>query len=157
MKSIRNAVSLLFLGLFATSAQQTQSPPMPSELQYFRFILINLANPEHSAEANRLFENGLVKQLGLNDQEKALIHLAGQSLISTMASLRQSAAQVTAGKTTLSPSDSAQLAALDGQLDQAILQLSTQILSRLRPLTADRLRFPGRHVAASVRTVQGGN
>ena len=157
MKSIRKVVPLLFAVLFTIGAQQTQSFPTPSELQYFRFILINLASPEHSAETNRLFENGLVKQLGLNDQEKALIHSASQGLTSTMVSLRKSAAEVSAGKTTLSPADSSKLATLNGQLDQAVLQLGTQILNGVRPLTADRLRFQGRHAAASVRATEGGN
>jgi hypothetical protein len=136
--------------------QASQAPPTTDELQYFRFMLMNLASLDHSPESIKAFESSLVKHFGLNAQESAAIHGAAQSLNAVLKQLRQSAQAQTNGKRTLSAPDIASLSALSAQREQLILTLSSQILNSVRPETAARMRVPGRVVAAAVAKANGG-
>jgi hypothetical protein len=120
-------------------------------MQYLRFMLLNVASLDHSADAIQAFEDSLVKQFGLNAQESLAIHSAGQTLRPFLAQLRQSASAIVTGRTVLSPADSAALASVNAQREQKIAELANQILNSVRPETADRLRVPGRILATQVK------
>ncbi len=137
--------------------QVTQKPATPDELQYFRFMLMNLASVDHDPAAIKMFEDSLVKQFGLNTQESAVIHAKAQSLNALLKQHRQSAQATLRGKKTLAPSDAAALSALDQQREQVIANLSNEILNAVRPETAGRLRAPGQIAATTVKKSQGIN
>jgi hypothetical protein len=134
---------------------QSQAPVTKDELQYFRFMLMNLASLDHSPTAVAAFEAALVPQHGLNAQEAAQIHAAGQTLAALLQQIRSSANAITAGKKTLSDSDTAALQALINQRDQLLETLANQILNSVRPETAGRLRKPGQIMAAGVKNQTG--
>jgi|SRR5271157_1207241 len=134
---------------------QSQAPVTTDELQYLRFMLMNLASQDHSATAVAAFESSLVPQHGLNAQEAAQIHSAGQTLAALLQQIRRSANDITAGKKTLSDADVAALQALSNQREQLIETLANQILNSVRPETATRLRTPGHIVAAGVKNQSG--
>jgi hypothetical protein len=132
-------------------AQTSQRPATTDELQYLRFMLLNVASLDHSPDAVKSYEDSLVQQFGLSSKDSAAIHAAGQTLKPLLAQLRQSSRGVVAGKSALSPADSAALANLNAQREQTIANLANQILNSVSPAAADRLRAPGRIVANQVR------
>jgi hypothetical protein len=90
-----------------------------------------------------------VRHFGLNRSDSAAIHGAGQTLKPLLAQLRQSAHNIVAGKSALSSADSAAIANLNAQREQAIVNLANQILNSVSPAAADRLRVPG-HILANI-------
>jgi len=147
MTSVKRAC---VLGLLAGAClAQSQAPATTDQLQYFRFMLMNLASLDHSPSAVTAFGNHLAPQFGLNSQESAQIQSAAQQLATLLLQIRASAATITAGKTVLSDADAASLAALSSQREQLITTLANQILNSVRPETAARLRMPGQIVAAA--------
>ena len=127
------AILLLSGGAFA---QGPQALATADELKYLRFLLLNVASLDHHPTAVQSFEGQLVKQFGLNIQESAAIHAAGQTLKPLLAQHRQSSSAILAGKTRLTPTDLAALARLDTQREQTITNLANQVLSSVRGETA---------------------
>jgi hypothetical protein len=123
---------------------------VPSEQEYLRFILLNIASLDHDPEGIKVFERQLVKQFGLNTRESESIHAAGQALKPLLDQNRRTGRTMAAGARALSPSDLAVLQELDAQREQRIAALANQILSEVRPLTADRLTAAGRNLAAGI-------
>jgi hypothetical protein len=144
-----------FVLLAGACFAQSQAPVTTDELQYFRFMLMNLASLDHSPAAVTAFENSLVPQHGLNAQEAAQIHAAGQTLAALLQQIRQSANAITAGKRSLSGADVAALQALINQREQLIESLANQIVNSVRPVTATHLRTPGHIVAAGAKNQSG--
>ena len=144
---------LLCCGCYAQSAQPLATT---DELQYFRFMLMNLASLDHSPKAIDAYEASLVKQFGLNTQESATIHASAQRLNALLAQLRQSSEAVVNGKKSLSSADTTTLCSLSDQRDQLINTLANEILNAVRPETAARLGAPGHIVAASAMQGQVG-
>ncbi len=73
MRTFANLLcSCLILG--GCYAQTSQAPATPDELQHFRFMLMSLASLDHGQSVNKLYDDYLVKQFGLNSQELTLIH-----------------------------------------------------------------------------------
>jgi len=134
--------------LLASAICLGQAPPVPSEQQYLRFILLNIASLDHDPEGIKAFESHLVKQFGLNAQESASIHAAGQALRPLLDQNRRAGRTIAAGKRVLAPGDLAALRDMDAQREQRIAVLASQILSDVRPVTAARLTAAGRNVAA---------
>ena len=145
----------VFVLLAGAGFAQSQAPVTKDELQYFRFMLMNLASQDHSPAAVAAFESSLVPQHGLNAQEAAQIHTAGQTLAALLQQIRQSSNAITAGKKPLSDAAVASLQALTNQREQLIETLANQILNLVRPETAARLRTPGHIVAAGVKNQTG--
>ena len=114
-----------------------------SQMKYLRFLLLNVGSVDHSPDAVKSFEGSLVLQFGLNVQESAVIHSAGQNLNTVLAQLRQSSQTVVAGKTVLTAAEIGTLENLNAQREQAIASLANQILNSVSPLTAARLMSPG--------------
>jgi hypothetical protein len=135
--------------LGASVCLAAQPPATPEEIQYLRFLLLNVASLDHSPEAIKSYEDSLVRHFGLNNNESAAIHTAGQTLKPVLAQHRQSSRTIVAGKSVLSPVDSEALANLDAQREQTIVNLANQILNSVSPAVADRLRVPG-HILANV-------
>ena len=131
-------------------AQTSQPPATPDEVQYLRFMLLNVASLDHGPDAIKAYEDSLVKLHGLNAQESAAIHSAGQSLHGLLAQLRQSTRAIVANKTLLSGADKAALDNLDAQREKAIVDRANQILNSVRGETATRLRAPGHILANAV-------
>ncbi|MCL5745462.1 MAG: hypothetical protein M1541_16320 [Acidobacteria bacterium] len=127
-----------------------QELPVPSEQQFLRFILLNIASSDHDPEAIKAFESHLVKQFALNAHESASIHAAGQALRPLLDQNRRAGRTIAAGKRVLSPGDLAALRDLDSQREQRIAALASQILSDVSPITAVRLTTAGRNLAAGV-------
>jgi hypothetical protein len=137
-------------------AQGPQPAATADELRYFRFMLMNVGSIDHSPKAIDAYEASLVKQFGLNTQESAAIHAAGQRLNALLTQLRPSSKAVVNGKKNLSAADATALSALSDQREQLIATLANEILNAVRPETAARLRTPGHMVAGSVKQGQGG-
>src|SRR6266567_8597700 len=104
MKRFMKACAFAVL-CFAWYAQAQQVPATQDELQYFRFMLMNLASLDHGTKAINMFEASLRPQFGLNDQEAATLHAAAQALKIRLIQLRESARRVASGKTSLSAAD----------------------------------------------------
>jgi hypothetical protein len=138
-------------------AQSSQAPASTDELKFSSFMLMSVGSVDHDPKAIAAYETSLVRQFGLNAQESAAIHAAGQTLHALLLQLRPQAQAIVRGKTSLSNTDAASLAGLIAQREQLITTLSNQILNTVRPQTADRLRVPGHIVAAAVNKAQGGN
>jgi hypothetical protein len=139
---------LLFL-CSCCHAQGNQAPATPDELQYFRFMLMNVGSIDHSPGAIKNYEDGLVRQFGLNNQESALIHAAGQRLNALLRQLRQSSQSITHGNRNLTGEDGKALQALIDKRDELIQTLSSEILNGVRPAAAGRLRSPGAIVSGA--------
>jgi hypothetical protein len=154
MKSPFEKCAVLLLAASACFAQ-TQAPATVDEMQYLRFLLMNLASLDHSRDAVQRFEDGIVKQYGLDKQEMVAIRAAGSELNTLLKQLRQSARAIVPGPTGLTPADSATLAGLSEQRERTIETLANRILNSVRPATATRLRQPGRVLATRVRRTQG--
>ena len=142
MKSFQKWVVCL-LAAGACFAQGSQPPASADEMQYLRFMMMNLASLDHHPDAVQRFEGGLVRQFGLNQQETARIHAAANELNALLKQLRQSSRAIVPGKSGLTPGDLAALSALAAQREQKIQSLVDGILNSIRPETAARLRAPG--------------
>lgn len=149
-------ICVFVLICYGCFGQTTQAPATPDELTYFRFMLMNLASIDHDPAAIKMFEDSLVKQFGLNQQESAMIHAKTQPLNVLLNQHRQSAQGILKGKKTLSATDAAALNALTQQREQLVASLSNEILNSVRPETAARLRTPGQIMATRIKKVQGG-
>jgi hypothetical protein len=126
---------------------QSVPPASVDEIKYLRFLLMKAGSIDHSADSVDRFERGIVKQFGLDNQEAAAIHAAGQEMKGVLNRLRQSAKAVTTGKPVLAPSDFASLSKLAVERDAALDALANRILASVRPATAARLRAPGQILA----------
>lgn len=168
-KTLLNATCVFAILCFGCYAQTAQTPVTTDELQHFRFMLMNLASLDHDPNAVSAYEASLVTAFGLNSQEEATIHAAGQSLKTQLAQLRQSSQAIMAGSNaspaatsqagasgTLSATASAALSSLSAQREALIVTLANQIVNSVRPETAARLRKAGTIVANAIRTSQGG-
>ena len=138
----------LLLVSSACYAQTSQPPATPDEMQFLRFMLMNLGSIDHDQKAVAAYEDLLIKEFGLTTQESAYIHAQGQLLNAQLKQLRTQSQAVTSGKQNLSASDAAALTGLTNQREQTISTLANQILSTVRPETATRLRNPG-HILAN--------
>jgi len=140
----RRSLCLTATIALAAFGQSSQSPATTNELQYFRFMLMNLASIDHGVDAIALYERALIRQFGFNQQESALVHAAAMRLNALQRQLRSSSQAIRNGKNKLSGGDVGALERLDAQREQLIITLSNEILNSVRPETADRLRGPGR-------------
>jgi hypothetical protein len=129
-------------------AQVGQPPATLDELQYLRFMLMSVASIDHHSRSAKTYEDGLIKLFGLNAQESAAIHAAGQEMNALLKQLSQSASAVAPSRVTASPAQAATLSALATQREQRLEILANRILNQVRSETAARLRAPAR-VAAS--------
>ncbi len=151
MKSPLQTCIVLALAAGACFAQATLPPATVDEMQYLRFLLMNIASLDHSPEAIQRFEDGIGKQFGLDKQEAAVIRAAGDELNVLLKQLRLASRAIVPGRSGLTPADSAALATLAVQREQKIEFLANRILNSVRPVTAARLRAPGRVLASKVR------
>lgn len=127
-----------------------QATSLPSEQQYLRFILLNIASLDHDPQAIKTFESQLVKQFGLSAPESAVFRAAGEALRPLLDQNRRTGRSMVAGKLALSPSDLATLRDLDAQRELRIAELASQVLRDVRPATAARLLAAGRNLASGV-------
>jgi hypothetical protein len=142
--------------VLAVHAQTTPTPATANELEYLQFMLTNLASPDHSSGAIKMYEDSLRPQFGLTTEEASLIHASGQSLKPLLVQFRASSQAITNGKAALTDSDSKAIAALVAQRNSQIATLVNGILANVRPETAERMRMPGNVVAAAIKATQGG-
>jgi hypothetical protein len=143
---------LLLLSLSAACyAQSSQPPATADELQFFRFMLMNVGSIDHHPNAVAAYEASLVKQFGLNPQESGFIHGQGQRLNALLKRLRREWQAIVSGKKHLSGADADALTALINQREELIATLTNEILNGVRAQTAGRLRAPGQVIAAKHR------
>lgn len=144
----------LVLMLLATSlfGQGAQRPATSDELDYLRFLLLNMGSIDRDPNATKS-EYLLAKQFGLNDQETVAIRAAGLELKTLLIQQRQTARALVPGRTGFSASDAATFRALSTQREQRIEVLANRILNQVRPQVAERLRKPGREIAEKRRSV----
>ena len=148
MKLASNGLVVFLLAGLACYGQGSQSPVTADELEHLRFVLMSVGSIDHHAIAVNSYEDMLAKRFGLNSQESAVIHAAGQELNALLKQLHQSAFTIMPGRSGLSQADKATFAALAAQREDKLVQLANRILSQVRPETAARLRASGRVVAA---------
>jgi len=132
------------LAVYARLVQGQQPAATKDELQYLRFLLMNMASVDAHPNSVKVFEDGLVKQLGLNAHETASIRAAGQEMNALLKQLQQAAKSIAPAKSRLTPASASALAALAEQREQRLEALANRILSQVRAETASRLRMPGR-------------
>jgi hypothetical protein len=136
-------------------AQTVQSSAAPTQIQYLRFILMNIASLDHAQEATDHFEALLVKQFGLTTQDSAAIHGAAMTLRSSLVQIRKSSQSVAGGSAALSSNSAATLNSFANQREQLISTLSSQVLSALAPATAARLTAAGNLVTNHPASLMG--
>jgi hypothetical protein len=153
MKAFHACVVVL-LAAGSCLAQALQAPATTDEMQYLRFLVMNLASLDHKADAIQKFEDGLVKQFGLNQQETAAIRASANELNALLKQLRQSSVAIVPGKSGLTPADITAFSQLAAQREQKIESLVNRILNSVRPETAARLRAPGRILTAKAKKNQ---
>ena len=85
------------------SCARPQPAATLDEMKYLRFVLLNVVSLDNSPAAVQSYEDHLVELHGLNAQESAVIHAAGQSLKPLLAQLRESARANSAANRPLSP------------------------------------------------------
>lgn len=147
-QSSRIALAGLLSQAFSCFGQTAQSPATADELKYFRFLLMQFGGIDHHPSAKAAFERNVTLQLGLNNQEVAVLRAAGQELQVLLLQSRPTVRSIRPDPTgRLSPADRATLAALNVQRDQKIELLANRILNQVRPQTAVQLRLPGRILA----------
>ncbi len=129
-------------------AQSSRPPVASDEMKYLRFVLLNVSSLDNSPAAIKSYEDHLVKLHGLNAEESAVIHTAGQVLKPLLAQLRESARTISAANQALPATAIAALDEIEARREQQISDLANQILSAVRPETAARLKVPGQLVAA---------
>ncbi|HLH18972.1 MAG TPA: hypothetical protein VKX45_17260 [Bryobacteraceae bacterium] len=127
---------LLLLLACACHAQSSQPPVTADELQFFRFMLMNIGSIDHHPDAVAAYEASLVKQFGLNSQESGFLHGQGQRLNALLKQLRRQSQAIVSGKKNLSAADADALTALINQREQLITTLANEILNAVRPETA---------------------
>ena len=142
--------SFLRAVLLASAVCFAQTPSLPTEQQYLRFILLNIASLDHDPKTIKAFETQLVKQFGLDTRESALLHAAGQTLRPVLDQNRRTGRAVVAAKKTLSAGDVTTLRELDAQRELRIGGLANQVLRDVRPTTAARLATAGRTAVTGV-------
>jgi len=144
----------LVLTLLATAlfGQGTQRPVTTDELDYLRFLLLNMGNIDRDPNATKS-EYFLRKQFGLNDQEIIAIRAAGLELRTLLIQQRQTARALVPGRSGFSASDAATFRVLVAQREHRIEVLANRILNQVRPQVAERLRKPGREIADKRRSV----
>ena len=151
MKVLLRTGIVLLLACVAGNAQAPQPLATVDEMQYLRFMLMNLASLDHSPDAIQRFEDGLVKHFGLDKQETTMIRGAANELNGLLKQLRQSSRAIVPGRAGLTPADAAAFSKLGAQREQMIGSLANRLLNSVRPVTAARLRAPGRVLAGKVR------
>jgi hypothetical protein len=156
MKSLLSSACVLIAISLTCRAQGSQPPVTQAQLQYFRYMLMNLGSVDHSQDSISSFEASLVPAFGLNSQEAATIHSAGQTLNVLLVQIRQSSQAITSGKAALSASDLSALSALAAQREAEIVTLANQIVNAVRPQTAAQLEMAGTIVANALTAAQGG-
>ncbi len=102
-------------------------------------------------------EDAVISLYGLNTQEAASVHSAGQSFAAALVSFQNQETNLLAGKTAMTDDDRAAVASLSAQLDQVVAAMANQVLSSVRPQTAILLRRQGDVIAQFTGTAQKGN
>lgn len=144
----------LVITLVLTALCQAQAPPAPAtvdEMQYLRFMLLNLASLDHGRDAVETFEQGITKQFGLDNQELAQIRAAANELNALLKQLRQDSQAIVSGRRALTQSDSKAISDMAAQREQTIESLANRVLTEVRSATANRLKAPGRILASKAR------
>jgi len=132
------------VGLCIVALGQTSQPPATAtELKYFRFLLMTLAEPHFNPTTIQMKERAIVHQFGLNATEATLIMSAAQQYRLILQQAQDDESQIIAGKSSLGTVDQANLASLDLKREQAVQATANQILNGVTPGTANRLRAAG--------------
>lgn len=135
----KTSIFLVVLSLSSMMAAGQVAPgATQGDLQYFRYLLMTLSNPDYDPESVSSYQDQLAYHFGLDQREQAVISSAAQ----TFRPLLLAARALERG------GDVAGALAARAQLDQDIQMLANQILSGVRPETAQRLRAPARIAAA---------
>jgi len=122
------------VGAFAQSTQVT-----PNQLHYLRHLLLILGSPDASPNSVSMREHSLAIQFALNAQELTAINAAAKQYGALLSKIREAVSA--------SPGDQVAIAALVSTRQQTEETLANQILSSVRPSTANQLRFVGDFVA----------
>lgn len=137
-------VSLCILTLLSASGQQLPQPPATSdEIDFFHYLLISIADPAIDPNMARQNETNMILQYGLNSQEAAALHAAGQQFASAMNNFRSKRRTILAGKAIPSATDEPALVSVSTELEQGIANTTNQLLNLLRPGKAVLLRLQG--------------
>lgn len=118
---------------------------------------MKLGSIDYPPDSIKVAEGAMVQQFGLNQQELTVFRAAAQSLRTVLQANRQVIQSITRANSPISQTDAADLAEVTSKRDNAITVLSNQILSTIRPETAQRLRATGDTVARLFKSTGGHN
>jgi hypothetical protein len=137
MRTIGFAVLLVSQVLVAQAAQP---PATPQEVEYLRFILLNVASLDHDPKAISSYEDSLVKLHGFSKQDSAALHAAGQTLHALLLQQRQANQALVGTNKSLPASAIAALQKSDKDRERTIVDVANNVLNSVSPEVASRLR-----------------
>jgi acyl-coenzyme A thioesterase PaaI-like protein len=134
--------------LLSTSAQQLTPPAATSdEIDFFHYLLISIADPAIDPNMAKQNEVSLVRLYGLNAEEAAAFHAAGERFASAMTDFRNKRRTILAGKVIPNAADEAALTAVSSELEHGIAASTNELLNSLSPGKAVLLRLQGHLIA----------
>jgi hypothetical protein len=131
---------------------QAVSPALSrTELLYFRGILERVANPNLGPSRTLPVENGIDTMFHFDTSEAAVFHsVVTQYSAFLSTALKTERALISKGA--LSVADQSTIASINTQRDQLVMTLTTQLLTSVRPLTAQLVRsYSGAMNAVAVK------
>lgn len=131
----------------------TPSTVTQADVDFARFMLTELGDPNVSPKVVALYRYGLISQFGLNQQELGILDAAAATMKSSLLTMQANVHAITASKTALGASDLAALQNLDTAQNQVITSLASKILSSVRPESAARFRAAAQLVPNAAKGV----
>ena len=154
MKSLAGLCVLALLPCAIWAQSTPKSLTTSNDVQYFRYLLNTLGNPEHDPELVKMQEEGFIALFGLNEQEAALLRSAALVYKTAMTSFKAKSLAITSEKASLSSRDRSSLKALAAEMDRTTAVTTEQMLNSVRPEVASRLRAAGDAVARATGAAQ---
>jgi len=140
-------LSLSVLTLSSISGQQLRQLPATSdEIDFFHYLLRSMADPAIDRNMAKQNESNIILEYGLDGQEAAAFHSAGQRFAADIDQFRKKRRTILAGKVIAGHADELALAAVSAELEERVASTTNQLLQLLRPGKAALLRLQGQLV-----------
>jgi hypothetical protein len=136
--AVLSIIALASIASAQPAASQSASLS-PSQTRFWAFFFSSIANPTEAPQELAIRENIIIQKFGLNSSEAAELHATAAQFYSAAAEVRAQANNIVSGKTSLSASDIAALAALDTLQGQRIAIWANNFMGHLRPVIASRI------------------
>ena len=109
-----------------------------SQIDFFGFLLKQIADPTLSPESRVQSENRIVKKFGLDPSEASGLHAVAQECLSISTDALAAARRILGTRAVSTPSDQIALAQLDSLQRSRLAQWSMTITGYMRPETLKR-------------------